>query len=59
MAAKLIGGVIYPAIFHELQPRIGFGWATRVIAFIMLATLMIPHYGYANKSLSLNPETIL
>jgi predicted MFS family arabinose efflux permease len=42
MAAKLTGGVIYPAIFHELQPRIGFGWATRVIAFIMLATLMIP-----------------
>ena len=37
-----IGGVIYPAVLHELQPRIGFGWATRVIAFIMFATLMIP-----------------
>jgi MFS family permease len=36
------GGVIYPIVFHELQPRIGFGWATRVIAFIMLGTLMIP-----------------
>ena len=34
--------MIYPTVFHELQPRIGFGWATRVIAFIMLATLMIP-----------------
>ncbi|EKD14295.1 putative monocarboxylate permease-like protein [Drepanopeziza brunnea f. sp. 'multigermtubi' MB_m1] len=36
------GGVIHPIVFHELQPRIGFRWATRVIAFIMLATLTIP-----------------
>lgn len=35
------GGVIYPAVFHQLQPKIGFGWATRVIAFIALATLGI------------------
>ncbi|KAK9328558.1 major facilitator superfamily domain-containing protein [Lipomyces starkeyi] len=33
-----LGGVIYPIIFHRLQPRIGFGWATRIIAFIMLGT---------------------
>jgi predicted MFS family arabinose efflux permease len=38
----IAGGVVYPAIFHKLQPRIGFDWTTRVIAFIMLATLMIP-----------------
>lgn len=37
-----LGGVIYPIIFHRLQPQIGFGWATRVIAFIMLATLVVP-----------------
>ncbi|TVY42019.1 Aspyridones efflux protein [Lachnellula subtilissima] len=41
-AGSSLGGVIYPIVFHQLQPRIGFGWATRVIAFIMLATLMIP-----------------
>lgn len=35
------GGVIYPIVFHKLQPRIGFGWATRVIGFIELATLLI------------------
>ncbi len=39
------GGVIYPIVFRELQPRIGFGWATRVIAFIMLATLIVPLAG--------------
>ncbi|PSS12831.1 hypothetical protein M430DRAFT_143191 [Amorphotheca resinae ATCC 22711] len=37
-----VGGVIYPIIFAQLQPKIGFGWATRVIAFIMLGTLLIP-----------------
>lgn len=37
-----IGGVIYPIVFHELQPRIGFGWAVRVIGFIALATLIVP-----------------
>ncbi|KZT02251.1 MFS general substrate transporter [Laetiporus sulphureus 93-53] len=36
-----IGGVIYPTVFHQLQPKIGFGWATRIIGFIALATLSI------------------
>lgn len=33
-----LGGVIYPIVFQQLEPRIGFGWATRVLAFIALAT---------------------
>ncbi len=33
-----IGGVIYPVIFRQLQPSIGFAWATRVIGFLALAT---------------------
>ncbi|KAF4624573.1 hypothetical protein G7Y89_g13599 [Cudoniella acicularis] len=41
-AGSSIGGVIYPIVFRELQPRIGFGWATRVIGFIMFATLLVP-----------------
>lgn len=40
-----LGGVIYPIVFRELQPRIGFGSATRVIAFIMLGTLIVPILG--------------
>jgi len=35
------GGSIYPAVFRQLQPTIGFGWATRVIGFIALGTLCI------------------
>src|SRR6266702_5474022 len=38
---RFLGGIIYPTIFHELQPRIGFGWATRVIGLIVLVTLVI------------------
>lgn len=37
-----LGGVIYPIIFAQLQPTIGFGWTVRVIGFIALATLVIP-----------------
>ena len=33
---------MFPLIFHQLEPRLGFGWATRSIAFIMLGTQMIP-----------------
>lgn len=36
-----MGGVIYPIVFHELQPVIGFPWASRVIGFIALATLAV------------------
>ena len=40
-AIRFLGGIIYPTIFHELHPRIGFGWATRVIGLIVLVTLVI------------------
>jgi predicted MFS family arabinose efflux permease len=29
-------------MFHKLEPKIGFGWTTRILAFIMLATLLVP-----------------
>ncbi|KAF2144961.1 uncharacterized protein K452DRAFT_284346 [Aplosporella prunicola CBS 121167] len=38
-----LGGVLYPIILHRLIGRIGFPWTTRVIAFIALATLLIPN----------------
>lgn len=37
-----LGGVIYPIVFHELQPVVGYGWATRIMGFIALATLSVP-----------------
>ena len=39
MIGSGLGGIVYPIVFDQLEPRIGFAWATRVIAFIVLATL--------------------
>jgi hypothetical protein len=36
------GAVIFSLTFTQLEPRIGFGWATRVLAFILLVTSIIP-----------------
>ncbi|EUC27579.1 hypothetical protein COCCADRAFT_41722 [Bipolaris zeicola 26-R-13] len=38
-----LGGVIYPIVLHKLLPQIGFGWATRVLGFMMLGTLVVPN----------------
>lgn len=35
-----LGGVIYPVIFQQIQPKIGFPWATRCIGFVNLATCL-------------------
>ncbi|KAH8911940.1 MFS general substrate transporter [Coniochaeta sp. PMI_546] len=37
-----IGGIIFPIIFSRLLPTVGFGWATRVIAFIVLGLSVLP-----------------
>lgn len=36
-----IGGLIYPIMFHQLQGKIGFPWATRVLGFAALGTISI------------------
>lgn len=37
-----VGGVLYQIVFHKLQPQIGFPWAIRVMAFIILGTMLFP-----------------
>jgi MFS family permease len=41
-AGSPVAGIIFPIIFSRLEPRIGFGWATRVIAFIVLGLSAVP-----------------
>jgi len=36
-----IGGVIYPVVFRRVLESSGFGWATRSIGFLALATLLL------------------
>lgn len=35
--------MLFPIIFHKLEPHVGFGWATRISGFIMLGTLLVPN----------------
>ncbi|TDZ45991.1 Aspyridones efflux protein apdF [Colletotrichum trifolii] len=37
-----IAGMIFPIIFGRLEPKIGFGWATRIMGFILLGLSVIP-----------------
>lgn len=37
-----LAGIVFPVVFSNLVPVVGFGWATRVIAFILLALSAIP-----------------
>ena len=41
VSGSSIGGVVYSIAFSQLQQQIGFRWATRVMGFIMLATLLV------------------
>ncbi|KAK5999154.1 MFS-type transporter dbaD [Cladobotryum mycophilum] len=41
-AGGSIGSVIYPIIFKRLVDPVGFGWATRIIAFIVFGTMLVP-----------------
>lgn len=40
VSGAAIGGIIFPVTLNRLIGEIGFGWAVRVVAFIMLALLI-------------------
>ncbi|EXJ82007.1 hypothetical protein A1O1_08075 [Capronia coronata CBS 617.96] len=33
------GGVIFPIVFRRVEQQLGFGWATRILGFLSLATV--------------------
>ncbi|SPO06130.1 related to MFS monocarboxylate transporter [Cephalotrichum gorgonifer] len=37
-----VASIIFPILFGRLQPKIGFPWATRVLAFLMLGLSVVP-----------------
>ncbi|KAA1469651.1 MFS general substrate transporter [Dentipellis sp. KUC8613] len=41
LAGASLGGIIFPIMLNKLIPRVGFGWATRAIAFIILGCYII------------------
>lgn len=54
-----LGGVIYPIMFHRLQPRVGFPWACRIIGFTMLTTLLISNAVMRVRVLPLGKRKLL
>ena len=52
----MLPGVILPIVFNRLQPQIGFGWATRVLGFISLATMAFTALVVKSKSLPPAPR---
>lgn len=40
MMGGSLGGVILPLILRELYPKVGFGWALRIIGFIFIGLLV-------------------
>lgn len=38
---SFLGGVIYPIMFRQLRPKVGFGWTVRIIGFMALGLLTI------------------
>ncbi|KAJ2895991.1 Major facilitator superfamily domain general substrate transporter [Zalerion maritima] len=36
-----VAGIVYPILFRNLQPLIGFGWTVRVFAIIAASTLVV------------------
>ncbi|KAL5601235.1 hypothetical protein BROUX41_006033 [Berkeleyomyces rouxiae] len=37
-----VAGIVLPIMFAQLEPRIGFAWATRAIAFLLTALSVVP-----------------
>lgn len=53
-----IGGIIFPIALRHLIPMIGFGWAVRVMGFIVLFMLMLP-LSISKQRLPTNKRRIL
>jgi MFS family permease len=53
------GGIIYPIVIHKLLPQIGFAWTTRVLGFIILATMVIPNVCMRVRVLPVKKRSLL
>lgn len=40
-AGGSLGGVIFPLMLQSLFPKVGFGWATRIVGFIYIGLLLV------------------
>lgn len=45
-AGSSIGGVVYSVALYRLLPTVGFAWATRILGFVSLGTLIIANMSF-------------
>ncbi|KAF2179128.1 MFS general substrate transporter [Zopfia rhizophila CBS 207.26] len=48
-SGSTIGGIVYPIMFHRLIEPVGFGWASRTIAFVMIFLSILPVLGMRTR----------
>ncbi|KAI1374020.1 putative MFS monocarboxylate transporter [Hypoxylon crocopeplum] len=53
------GGVIYALMFQGLLPRVGFGWATRIMAFTSFATISISFLVLRRRTAAVEMRSLL
>ena len=41
LSGGAVGGIVFPIILQQLIPRVGFPWATRIIAFIIMLCFVV------------------
>ena len=49
-ANPLLGAVVYAVIFAQVEPQLGFRWATRMIGFIAMVTSVITVAGIKSRN---------
>ena len=57
-ADRCLGAIVFAITFEQLQPKVGFGWATRVLAFLLLASLLLPVIAIKKRVPSTSPRAI-
>ena len=45
-----LGAVVYPIVFAQVEPQLGFRWATRILGFIVMATSLITVAGIKSRN---------
>ena len=52
-----IGGIIFPLVIQATIPSVGFGWAIRIVGFIVLTLLLLGNALIKARTSIINPST--
>lgn len=52
-----IGGVVFPIMLRKIIPRVGFGWAMRIVAFTIMGLLIITNL-FVKSRLKPHPKPV-